>query len=209
MNIIKEACVESIKEAKAAELQKADRVELCSRLDLDGLTPSRSIVKEAINSLTIPVKVMIRPKDGGFIYSKKDITKMRSEIDFCKSIGVGEVVFGVLNKNGQVDIDLTHLLAKEALPMKVTFHKAIDDTIDIILELKRLSKVKEVTSILTSGGKDSALNGQDTIKQIITEFSSRFNIISAGGITDINFDLVHNSIEGTEYHGKRIVGQLD
>ena len=156
----------------------------------------------------IPVKVMIRPKDGDFIYSKKDITKMRSEIDFCKSIGVGEVVFGVLNKNGQVDIDLTHLLAKEALPMKVTFHKAIDDTIDIILELKRLSKVKEVTSILTSGGKDSALIGQGTIKQIITEFSSRFNIISAGGITDINFDLVHNSIKGTEYHGKRIVGQL-
>ena len=69
-------------------MQKADRVELCSRLDLDGLTPSRSIIKEAINSLTIPVKVMIRPKDGGFIYSKKDITKMKSEIDFCKSIGV-------------------------------------------------------------------------------------------------------------------------
>ena len=82
MNIIKEACVESIKEAKDAELQKADRVELCSRLDLDGLTPSRSIIKEAINSLTIPVKVMIRPKDGGFIYSKKDITKMRSEIEY-------------------------------------------------------------------------------------------------------------------------------
>ena len=69
--------------------------------------------------------------------------------------------------------------------------KAIDDTIDIILELKRLSKVKEVTSILTSGGKDSALNGQDTIKQIITEYSSRFNFISAGGITDINLTLIN------------------
>ena len=208
MNVIKEVCVESAKEAKTAELKNADRVELCSRLDLDGLTPHRLIIQETINSLTIPVKVMIRPKDGDFIYSKKDIIKMRSEIEFCKSIGVGEVVFGVLNKNGQIDIDLSHLLAKAALPMKVTFHKAIDHTIDIILELKRLSKVKEVTSILTSGGEDSAFNGKDTIKQIITEFSSRFNIISAGGITDINFDVVHNSIGGTEYHGKRILGQL-
>ena len=68
MNIIKEACVESIKEAKAAELKNADRVELCSRLDLDGLTPHRSIIQETINSLTIPVKIMIRPKDGNFIY---------------------------------------------------------------------------------------------------------------------------------------------
>ena len=208
MNIIKEACVESIKQAKAAELQKADRIELCSRLDLDGLTPNKYVIERTINSLTIPVKVMIRPKDGGFIYSDKEIMKMRSEIEFCKNIGVGEVVFGALNKDSQIDIELTHMLAIEASPMKVTFHKAIDYTSDIKIELKRLSKVKEITSILTSGGKDSALNGQDTIKQIITEFSSRFNIISAGGITDINFDLVHNSIEGTEYHGKGIVGQL-
>ena len=208
MNIIKEACVESIKEAKGAELQKADRVELCSRLDLDGLTPSRSIVKEAINSLTIPVKVMIRPKSGNFIYSKQDILKMESEIDFCKKIGVSEVVFGMLNENSEVDIELTSAIAKKAAPMDITFHKAIDNTADIKTELDKLSDIKEITSILTSGGKDFALEGQDMIKDMISQYSPRFNIISAGRITDINIDHLHSRIGGIEYHGKYIVGDL-
>ena len=208
MNIIREACVGSVEQAMIAEKRKADRVELCSRLDLDGLTPDRKIIERTMNLLSIPVKVMIRPKSGNFIYSKQDILKMESEIDFCKKIGVSEVVFGMLNENSEVDIELTSAIAKKAAPMDITFHKAIDHVDDIKHGLERLSNVKEITSILTSGGKDSALNGQDIIKDIIKQFSSRFKIIAAGGITDENLNLVHSCIGGTEYHGKRIVGQL-
>ena len=208
MNIIREACVGSVEQAMIAEKRKADRVELCSRLDLDGLTPDRKIIERTMNLLSIPVKVMIRPKSGNFIYSKQDILKMESEIDFCKKIGVSEVVFGILNENSEVDIELTSAIAKKAAPMDITFHKAIDCVNDIKYGLERLSNVKEITSILTSGGKDSALNGQDMIKDIIKQFSSRFKIIVAGGITDKNLNLVHSCIDGTEYHGKRIVGQL-
>ena len=184
MNIIREACVGSVEQAMIAEKRNADRVELCSRLDLDGLTPDRNIIESAMNLLSIPVKVMIRPKSGNFIYSKQDILKMESEIDFCKKIGVSEVVFGMLNENSEVDIELTSAIAKKAAPMDITFHKAIDRVNDIKHGLERLSNVKEITSILTSGGKDSALNGQDMIKDIIKQFSSRFKIIAAGGITD-------------------------
>jgi len=208
MNIIREACVGSVEQAMIAEKRKADRVELCSRLDLDGLTPDRNIIERTMNLLSIPVKVMIRPKSGNFIYSKQDILKMESEIDFCKKIGVSEVVFGILNENSEVDIELTSAIAKKATPMDITFHKAIDHVSDIERNLERLSDVKEITSILTSGGKDSALNGQDMIKDIIKQFSSRFKIIAAGGITDENLNLVHSCIDSTEYHGKRIVGQL-
>ena len=34
-----EACVETLEEALQAEKNGAHRIELCSRLDLDGLTP--------------------------------------------------------------------------------------------------------------------------------------------------------------------------
>ena len=151
---------------------------------------------------------MIRPKSDNFIYSDLETIKMESDIAFCKEIGVSEVVFGMLNEENHIDLDLTHRLAKRAFPMNITFHKAIDHTGDIMRELKRLSSVKEITSILTSGGKESAINGQDIIKDIIHSFSSRFNIIGAGGITEHNFDLVHSSIGAEEYHGKEIVGQL-
>ena len=151
---------------------------------------------------------MNRPKSDNFIYSDLETNRMESDIEFCKGIGVGEVVFGMLNEENHIDIDLTHRLAKRASPMNITFHKAIDHTGDIMLALKRLCKVKQITSILTSGGKDFAIDGQDMIKEIIHNFSTRFNIIVAGGITNHNLDLVHSSIGAKEYHGKEIVGQL-
>jgi copper homeostasis protein len=208
MKIIKEACVGKLEQAKMAEYYNADRVEICSRLDLDGLTPDRSTIEETIRSLSIPVKVMIRPKSDNFIYSDLEIIKMESDIEFCKGIGVNEVVFGMLNEENHIDIDLTQRLAKRAFPMNITFHKAIDHTGDIMLELKSLFKVKEITSILTSGGEDSAIDGQNMIKDIIHNFSPRFNIIVAGGISDQNFEMVHSSIDAKEYHGQNIVGQL-
>ena len=208
MKIIKETCVGKLEQAKMAEYYNADRVEICRRLDLDGLTPDRSTIEKTVSSLSIPVKVMIRPKSDNFIYSDLETNRMESDIEFCKGIGVGEVVFGMLNEENHIDIDLTHRLAKRASPMNITFHKAIDHTGDIMLAIKRLSRVKQITSILTSGGKDSAIGGQDMIKEIIHNFSTRFNIIVAGGITNHNLDLVHSSIGAKEYHGKEIVGQI-
>ena len=80
MNFIKEACVESFEGAVAAEKNGADRIEICSNLELDGLTPSREIVRKLIKSLNIPIKVMIRPKAGDFCYNKKEIKKMFDDI---------------------------------------------------------------------------------------------------------------------------------
>ena len=202
---IKEACVESTDQAVNAERNGADRIELCKNLDLDGLTPEINVIQKTMKSVNIPVKVMIRPRPGNFIFSHNEIKLMEQDIDLCKKSNVHEVVIGVLTSRGIIDTIETKRLASRAYPMAVTFHKAIDHTGDIMLELKRLCKVKEITSILTSGGKESAINGQDMIKDIIHNFSSRFNIIVAGGITDHNFDLVHSSIGAKEYHGKNLI----
>ena len=95
-SIIKEACVETVKEAILAEKQGADRIELCYRLEYDGLTPAKNIIEKSIKSLSIPIKVMIRPRKGNFIYNEKEIMEMESKIEMCKNIGITEVVFGLL-----------------------------------------------------------------------------------------------------------------
>ena len=73
MNLIKESCVETYDEAMNAEIREADRIELRSRLDLDGLTPSKELVKRLVSDLTIPIKVMVRPRKGDFCYSNEEI----------------------------------------------------------------------------------------------------------------------------------------
>jgi len=96
-SITKEACVETVEEAILAEKRGADRVELCDRLEYDGLTPSKQNIEKLIMSLSIPIKVMIRPRKGNFIYNEKEIMEMESKIEMCRSIGITEVVFDSSN----------------------------------------------------------------------------------------------------------------
>ena len=92
---IKEACVESTDQAVNAEINGADRIELCKNLDLDGLTPEMDIIQNTMKSVNIPVKVMIRPRAGNFIYSHDEIKSMEQDIDLCKKLNVPEVVIGI------------------------------------------------------------------------------------------------------------------
>jgi copper homeostasis protein len=207
-SIIREACVETCEEAVTAQRRGADRIELCSRLDLDGVTPERAVMEETVASLSIPVKVMVRPRGGGFVYGEDELIAMEKQLDLCKSLGVKEVVFGLLNSDGTVDIESTARLAERASLMAVTFHKAIDCAGDILEETSRLTSIPQISSILTSGGKRTAMDGSGTIREMFHSFGDRFNVIAAGSITEANLDEVHSRIGAREYHGRKIVGEL-
>ena len=206
--LILEACVETIQQGLLAEKNHADRIEFCQRLDLGGITPDHDLIRTAINKIKIPVKIMIRPRGGDFIYSNSEIDRMKSDIKYCKSIGVEEVVLGALNNDGEVDYSLTQHLAKLAIPMKVTFHKAIDKVSNYMNALKTLSTMQNIGSVLTSGTKENALAGKDYIKIASEEFSETLNIIAAGSITNTNLKKIHSELNMKEYHGKKIVGDL-
>jgi len=207
-SITKEACVETVEEAILAEKRGADRVELCDRLKYDGLTPSKQNIEKLIMSLSIPIKVMIRPRKGNFIYNEKEIMEMESKIDMCRSIGITEVVFGLLKSDKNIDYISTERLVKKAYPMSVTFHKAIDITSDIFNSIEKLVSIKGITSILSSGGEKTAYHGKERMKEIINRFGDRFVFIVAGSITESNLQEIHNFIVAKEYHGRKIVGNL-
>ena len=151
---------------------------------------------------------MIRPRAGNFIYHFDEIKKMEQDIDLCKELNVPEVVIGALTNSANIDIKLTEKLASRDHPMAVTFHKAIDYTEDILFELNRLSKIDHISSILTSGGQSTAIQGASMITKMINNFGKRFTIIAAGSITNENLVQVHDAIHANEYHGKKIVCSL-
>ena len=207
-NIVKEACVERLDEAILAEKNGADRIELCSRLDLDGLTPHRKMIQDVINSVKIPVKVMIRPRGGNFVYHGKELDVMKEDILYCKRVNVSGIVFGVLKDDKTVDLIATRLLTDMAAGLEITFHKAIDEVSSIFTELDRLRSIQEITNILTSGAADSAMRGSHTLKEMVTRYKGQLTIIAAGKITEQNIVKVHELICAQEYHGRKIVGDL-
>ena len=207
-NIVKEACVERLDEAILAEKNGANRIELCSRLDLDGLTPHRDMIKDVINSVKIPVKVMIRPRAGNFVYHDHELNVMKDDILYCKRVNVSGIVFGFLKEDKTVDLIATRLLSDIATGLEITFHKAIDEVSSIFTELDRLRNIQAVTNILTSGGADSAMEGSDTLKEMVTRYKDQLTIIAAGKITEQNLIKVRQLTGAQEYHGRKIVGDL-
>jgi copper homeostasis protein len=207
-DVLLEACVENLDQALMAERNNADRIELCGRLDLGGITPPREMIISSVKQLSIPAKIMIRPRGGNFIYSDSEVELMKSDIIFCKKNGIGEIVLGALTDKGEVDLPLIRYLSSLADPMKVTFHKAIDDVNDYMRSLEELSTLKTIESVLTSGTGKNAILGKPLLKNAIEIFSDTLSIIAAGSITNENIEKVHAELGAKEYHGKRIVGDL-
>lgn len=208
MNYIKEACVENLSQVLQAQKKGADRIELCDRLDLDGTTPSRELIRAA-KETGIPVRVMIRPRGGNFIYSEKELKEMQESILFCKEQGVEGVVFGIQKEDGSLNYEQIQKLAEFASPLKVVVHKAIDSTPDPVDAVKDLLKIGEVSSILTSGGMETAFEGKDNLKKMIEIADGQIEIVVAGKVKDSNIEQLHQFLHSTAYHGKRIVGDLN
>ncbi len=203
--LIFEACVETLEDALDAEKRGANRIELCSALDQDGLTPSPELTMQCVHNLSIPVMAMVRPRGGNFVYTEAEITQMEEEIQFFKQAGVAGIVFGLLTESGKIDLENTRQLAKLAFPLEVTFHKAIDYTTDIFQSFKELNDIREITRVLTSGGKDTAHNGSEVLKQMQNMPDRKIKIIAAGKILPENREQIAEVTGISELHGKRIV----
>ena len=206
--MIKEACVETFKEAISAEKNGADRIELCRDLANDGLTPSFDLMKKTVEELKIPVMVMIRPRTGNFVYSDEEIKQMKSEIELAKKAGAYGVVFGLLTNENKIDKKNTAILCNYAHPLQVTFHKAIDIIEDPVEGVLILKKITGITRILTSGGKSTAREGAITLIQMMKAANGKITILVAGKVNDKNIDIIDQRIGANEYHGRKIVGDL-
>lgn len=204
MDPVKEVCVESFEEALRAISAGASRIELCDNLAVGGTTPSFGTIKKCLEKLSVPFTVMIRPRGGNFIYNDDEFEIMQEDILRCKELGVFGVVFGMLNKDGNIDKEKTQQLVQIARPMQVTFHKAIDVSQNMLDSVAVLKEIP-VDRILSSGGKDTALEGQEVLNQMIELASPLMTIIVAGKVTAENFEEIKSKIPSGEYHGRRLV----
>jgi copper homeostasis protein len=176
-----ELCVETLQAAQAAELGGADRIELCERLDIGGVTPGEMLISTTIQALSIPVHVLIRPRCGDFVYSAAEFDQMKQQIQWVKQAGAAGVALGVLLGDGRVDVDRSRELVELACPMKVTFHRAFDRTPDMSEALEAVIRAG-ADCLLTSGGAPNVLTGAKQLKTLVIQAGNRIQIMAGGGL---------------------------
>jgi copper homeostasis protein len=194
-----EIAVQSIETARAAERGGADRIELCAQLDCGGTTPSVELQREVRMAVQIPIHVLIRPRDGNFVHSNDEMESMKRQIESTKANGVNGVVLGVLNMNQSIDIQRTRELVSHANPLPVTFHRAFDETPDILQALAEVCSTG-AARILTSGGAKDAVAGSARLRELVETARGRIIVMPGGGIRAENIAGVLRATGAREFH---------
>jgi copper homeostasis protein len=180
-----ECCANSIQSAIQGELGGANRIELCSNLEIGGLTPSREDIAALIERVKIPVRILIRPKAENFIYTEPELLQIISDIQFCKNIGCEGVVIGALNTNGSINKEQTKAMVKAAKPMYITFHRAFDEGNDLVKNLEDVI-ASGCDTLLTSGQEKNVSLGLKNLKKLVRISAGRINILAGSGVNHTN-----------------------
>jgi copper homeostasis protein len=194
-----EICIDSVESAIAAERGGAWRVELCADLLEGGITPSAGMIASARSHISIQLFVMIRPRGGDFCYSDFEFEVMQKEIEHARSLGADGIVLGILDHEARIDGDRTRQLVELAMPLPVTFHRAIDMTPDLPSALEDVIATG-ASRILTSGGAPDVTTGMSQIAQMVRTAKGRIAIMPGGGVSPENIADLVEATGATEFH---------
>jgi len=185
--------------ALLAQQAGAYRIELCENPSDGGTTASYGMLKKVKDLISIPVFPIIRPRGGDFVYSNQEFDVMKYDIEICKQLGYEGVVFGILNEEGDVDIERTDELVKLASPMQVTFHRAFDRSSN---PLKALEDIIQCGChrILSSGQFPSVIDGLPLLKQLILQANKRIIIMPGSGLNSMNVIDIATATGAFEFH---------
>lgn len=186
----------TLEDAKLINESGAGRIELVSSLSEGGLTPSYGLIKAVVDLVDIPVNVMIRPHSQGFVYTDDEINMMIEDIKITKSLGVNGVVFGVLDNDNKIDEKKLQLLLEASDNLDVAFHRAIDECENILIEVKKLSKYKSITHVLTSGGPGKV---EDHL-HVLKEMNKYVRVLVGSGINVNNSKYIMDNTDIEEIH---------
>ncbi|MBR3433190.1 MAG: copper homeostasis protein CutC [Bacteroidaceae bacterium] len=207
-----EICCADLHSLRAAIAGGAHRIELCQALSLDGLTPSAGMIELAVNS-GIDVHVLIRPREGNFVYSEDEVDCMIYDIQMARKLGAQGVVIGALTPEGDIDIQACHRMVEAAgEQMHITFHRAFDvcrSPEEALLEVYSLG----CDRLLTSGQAATAEDGIPLLKRLVKKAAtfepregcgvrgSILRIMPGAGVTPENAARIIKETGATEIHG--------
>ncbi len=197
---ILEVCTGSLQSVINAVKGGAQRIELCSALSLDGLTPSLGLIKTVRKMFPkLTIHTLIRVREGDFCYNEGEIKVMETDIKEILSY-TDAIVCGALTADGDIDIATTRRLIDACEGKPFTFHRAFDVCRNPLKALDELAAL-HCTRVLTSGQAPTAETGIPALKEYIKHTEGRMTILPGGGVTPLNAKKILAETGAVEIHG--------
>ena len=166
MTMLLEICVDSLASARAAIAGGAHRLELCSALTVGGLTPYRELLEEIRAASAIPIRCLMRPRGGDFLYTKEEINMMVRQITALRRAGADGFVIGCLDAGGRLDMEAMRPLLDAADGCGLTLHRCIDVSCDPVQTYRDAARCGFDT-VLTSGAAINCTAGQNMLARLL------------------------------------------
>lgn len=195
-----EVCTETLEGAMAAEVGGAGRVELCSALAEDGLTPTAELMTSVRAAVQLPICAMARPRPGEFRYPSEDaLFEMLTDIARLRDQGADGIVVGMLDADGGIEEDQLQRAVAAAGPLPVTFHRAFDTLMDQESGLETLVRCG-VRRVLTGGGPGPAVDHLEELAALVGQAGDRIEILVGGSVREHNLALLQKATDAKAFH---------
>ena len=190
-----EVIATSLEDVRVAGDSGADRIELVVGLAEGALTPSIGFLEQVSIASSIPVFVMIRPRNGVSIYNEDEVRIMMRDAQVVRELGLAGIVTGVLTPEHSIDTVAMARILEASTPLPVVFHRAFDQVVDPYTALEDIIVLgPRMKRVLTAGLTDLTINGLPMIKSLVKKASSRLSIMPG---TAISVDNIKQIIDAT------------
>jgi copper homeostasis protein len=188
----------------------AGRIELCTDPEVGGCTPNIRCLQEVKAGVSIPVRVMIRPRGGSFVYTEGEFSTMKEQMVGLSCLADG-FVFGVLTAEKRVDFQRNAELVQLAGGKPCTFHRAFDELGEKMVEELETIRRCGFDAVLTSGGEHDAASGMEPLAHLVKESRKRegFSVIVGGGVRHSNIGQLVNATQAGWFHSSAIISGSD
>lgn len=196
-----EVAVFSPGSALLAQSQGAGRIELNApgSYASGGTTPPLDVFNLLSSQMSIPIRVMIRPRgppqDGSpdFLYAEDEFAGMKEAIDSFVNSGSLNLsrgdgfVFGILKRGNdgvQVDVERCYELTKLCHPFPCVFHRAFDPIAATSNWSAGLSALETAgfRGLLTSGGLGNMGDNLPRLGEIADKARQKIELVAGGGL---------------------------
>ena len=192
-----EVCVDSLASARAAKQGGADRLEFCSALAVGGLTPYADLLRQIKAEMDLPVRCLMRPRAGDFLYAKEEIDLLCRQIKTLRAAGADGFVIGALTPEGDLDLPAMQRLLDACGGAPVTLHRCIDVS-RYLCATYRAAAALGIDTVLTSGGAENCRKGAPQLAALLRlrdELQGPEVLIGAG-VNAAVIDELHTALPG-------------
>lgn len=164
---ILEVCVDSVESALSAKAGGATRLELCANLIIGGTTPGYTLFQQVQQETGLPIRVLIRPRFGDFLYTEYEYRQMCADIRIFANAGADGVVIGSLQADGSLnEAQMRGMIDATDGKCGITLHRAFDVCADPIACYEKAAELS-VDTILSSGQEGDARTGRELLRTLV------------------------------------------